>query len=162
MPRSKPALYLNLDGTWSAGVTEAAHDGGSWLCHGQQRWLARLRPCARYGSANSARFAPTGSQQDGDSILLTLKQRWAAVTSFAKTQPTVWGPSGSSPAWPRPWAASTQCPLASPDDELARAVVESCTWGLLGFVGLRSILVEIWVLALMKHRFHAPTCRVNV
>jgi hypothetical protein len=43
--------------------------------------LVELEPRAHYGTPNSTRFTPTGSQQDRDFIQLTLKRRRVASSS---------------------------------------------------------------------------------
>jgi hypothetical protein len=110
--RSNPLVVESItDGAQPAEAVGAACDGGSRWCHGRQCRLTGVRPRACHSSPNSTWFAPTGSQQDGDSVLLTLKRRRAAwraggSISFAKTRPLVCGSPGGSPARPRPQVAS--------------------------------------------------------
>jgi hypothetical protein len=78
MPRSNPGPWFHHKRCTMARAVGATRDGGSRWRHGQQRWCAGLGPRARYDSPNPIQFVPTVSQRDGDSGLLTFKQRWAA------------------------------------------------------------------------------------
>jgi hypothetical protein len=57
----------------------AVHDGDSRRRHGQQRWLAELRPRVFYDITNPTWFVPTGLQRNGDSVSLTFKRWWVVV-----------------------------------------------------------------------------------
>jgi hypothetical protein len=108
--------------------------GGAMAC---QRWLTRLEPRERYGTLNSTRFVPMGSQQTGIPFGLPSKDggqcgERTVVASFTQTRPTAWGSSGDSLAWPRPRVASPRLPLASTGDESVLTMADYCAWRLLG------------------------------
>jgi hypothetical protein len=131
------ALDLMTDGPQQVGrrgrCMTVAH-GGAMAC---QRWLTRLEPRERYGTLNSTRFVPMGSQQTGIPFSLPSSDggqcgERTVVASFTQTRPTAWGSSGDSPAWPRPRVASPRLPLASTGGESVLTMADYCAWRLLG------------------------------
>jgi hypothetical protein len=75
-----------------------------------------------------------GTHLGGDSWVAVVTRAVCAMECPSSSSlATVRASSSGAPAHPRPRAASPWSPLTLPGDELARAVMNSCAGGLLGF-----------------------------
>jgi hypothetical protein len=149
-PKQIGTADLEMDGHNLTGLTSTLVDGTA------ARTLVRRRHKLLWAPASWPMLHKNGFgfflQHHGDmatsfySPLDDGRRRWrlAVIGGFSVRRWPVVALSGGSLAWPRPRLALSRPPLASSDNELARAAANSCTRGLLGFSKISNLWVKIW------------------